>query len=85
MRAAGAGRRAEAQHVEEAVREAEDGAFVEVEAVAPAEGVVGECVRDQRGEVDACARLDGAQDGGAGEGDHGGPVLGCGWGDTRLV
>lgn len=59
--------------------EAEDGAAVEVELVAPGEGVVRDFVGDERGDVDAYPGGDGGEDGAAGEGEHFGEVLGCGW------
>ena len=70
------GRWAEGEHVEEAVAEPEDGALVEVEQGLPTRRRVDGLVHDgllQRG--GACARFDGGEDGGAGVGDDGGPVL----------
>lgn len=75
-----AGLRAEGQDIEEGVAEAEDGALVEVEGVLPVRRRVDFLVHDEGCYVSAGARGDGAEDGGAGVLDHGGPVLGGGGG-----
>ena len=68
----------EAEDVEEAVAEAEDGALVEIEDFFPARWRVDGFVRDVGCQIGAGACFDGRQDRGAGLGDHGVPVLGGG-------
>nr|POF18048.1 hypothetical protein CFP56_13459 [Quercus suber] len=75
MGAAGAGRGAEGEDVEERVREAEDGAAVEIEFLLPGHGVIALLVQDEGLEVGARAGFDGGEDGATRERDHPRPIL----------
>lgn len=59
----------EGEHVEEVVRQAEDGALAEVELGFPGVGGVDDFVGYKGGERAAGAGFDGGEDGGAGFGD----------------